>query len=116
MKILDGTFLFLRAHCSADLLSIGLESEPIETSDIDLWDITDYINTDIDGVSIIDKCNIIMCFLYRGRIIYNGTVFVWDQRQLLLDTLVNATIITPTQKEDILFPWIGLDIPYFIIQ
>lgn len=103
----DKMFLFLKKHCSDNLISCGLKAVRLLPSNYNCWDITEYVVEYINNVSITDKLNLVWCFLNNGgTIIYQGSSFERNQQSFLMSALVTKGIINQQQEADILMPWI----------
>lgn len=107
LQFTDQMFLFIKNHCSDNLIDGCLGGVNLIPSDYNRWDITDFVTEEIDGVSIIDKLNMVWCFLNNyGLIVYQGNEFRRNKQSFLMTALVLAKIINQQQEADILMPWV----------
>ena len=102
----DQMFRFFRNHCSDDLLGC-LRFVKLIPSEYSRWDITDYVAAEMDGVSIIDKLNLVWCFLNNdGMVVCKGVDYRRSRQTYLMTALVLDGFVNQQQEADILMPWI----------
>jgi len=115
----DQMFIFFRSHCSDDFIAHCMRTINLVPSERNIWDITDYVIVDTDDITIVDKLNLIWCFLNNGgTIIYQGAAFERNRQTFLMTELIKNQIINQQQEAEVLMPWIDCTNgePYFVLN
>ena len=106
LRITDGMFLSLKKQCDDAFIASVTDRVEIVTSTNNLWDISDYFETDFSDANNEDKANFVICFLEKGgRVNYGGFEITRDSIPNFLAYLSSNGYIISDEEANISLKW-----------
>lgn len=97
---------YLFTHCDKTILSPSFNwLEVIETKSSTYWDATDFLHTDIDGLELIDKVQLVCLFILCGKVEIDSRMYNFTTPQDIWTYLLNHKYIMPNQHKFLIENW-----------
>lgn len=97
---------FLSKNCDDVILSPSFKwLEVVETTSSNYWDATDFLHTDIEGLELIDKVQLVCLFILRGKVEIDSPIHNFTTPQDVWTYLLDHKYIMPNEHRFLVGNW-----------
>lgn len=97
---------FLYTHCDREILLPSFNwLEVVETQSSNYWNATDFLHTDIEGIELIDKVQLVCLFILKGKVEIDSPIHNFRMPQDVWVYMLEHRYIMPNEHKFLVDNW-----------